>query len=517
MSNLQGTVGGITDVFIDELDGLFDVVITGPSNGQTITYQNGIWVNTGAGGGSVTDVTATDPLSSTGGTTPDISLTGVVPIANGGTNNFSFTANRIIFSDGSGLYSADAVDYATSGTHVTIAAQANGDVPLATKGTASQSGNHYEARSSTGSVGARIDASRNFSRPGNSNSEQFGAGAVASGDNSAAFGVGATASGSYSTAIGRSTIASGGASFAAGLGNASGDGSVSIGNSSTATGSSCVAIGDHSNSSSGFSLGAYCVTTSGSVMAAGGNVQATNVSSVVFGSAGGSSYVNSTAGRFAQFSGNTNATAEFHLAGDSEYQTHQDMATFSATWATSTDASRKARARHLVYDTAAREYLRGEASGSAPMIGFLGASAVVRQSGLPEDGLVNLGLFSSVNPIVSRLSVTTSIDAKSTGTTTLYTVPGGKTAIITAAIVRCTAASAITVGPTLGIGVAAGEDDIYAATAITGLTTTAKIFGFGTIGMSVSVAAAGVIKVGIDAASTGTSQTIAIDLIGYLL
>lgn len=38
-----------------------------------------------AGGGSVTNVTASAPLASSGGATPDISLTGIVPSANGGT------------------------------------------------------------------------------------------------------------------------------------------------------------------------------------------------------------------------------------------------------------------------------------------------------------------------------------------------------------------------------------------------------------------------------------------------
>lgn len=43
------------------------------------------WDSVASGGGSVTSVTATAPLASSGGTTPDISLTGIVPIANGGT------------------------------------------------------------------------------------------------------------------------------------------------------------------------------------------------------------------------------------------------------------------------------------------------------------------------------------------------------------------------------------------------------------------------------------------------
>jgi hypothetical protein len=43
------------------------------------------WDSVASGGGSVTGVTATAPLASSGGTTPDISLTGTIPIANGGT------------------------------------------------------------------------------------------------------------------------------------------------------------------------------------------------------------------------------------------------------------------------------------------------------------------------------------------------------------------------------------------------------------------------------------------------
>lgn len=50
------------------------------------------------------------------------------------------------------------------------------------------------------------------------------------------------------------------------------------------------------------------------------------------------------------------------------------------TWAVPTHASRTSRAQVFVYDTTAREALRMEASGSAPMIAFLGAAAVARQS-----------------------------------------------------------------------------------------------------------------------------------------
>ncbi|HET6244412.1 MAG: hypothetical protein H0V01_15325 [Bacteroidetes bacterium] len=53
---------------------------------------------------SVTNVTATAPLSSTGGTNPSISLSGIVPIGNGGTNNATpYNLGSVIFSNGTSL------------------------------------------------------------------------------------------------------------------------------------------------------------------------------------------------------------------------------------------------------------------------------------------------------------------------------------------------------------------------------------------------------------------------------
>lgn len=59
---------------------------------------------------------------------------------------------------------------------------------------------------------------------------------------------------------------------------------------------------------------------------------------------------------------------------------NRDSASIVSTWATATDASRKARLVLSAYDTAVREGMRIEADGSNPMIGFLGATAVVRPS-----------------------------------------------------------------------------------------------------------------------------------------
>lgn len=82
----------------------------------------------------------------------------------------------------------------------------------------------------------------------------------------------------------------------------------------------------------------------------------------------------------------------------------QDMAYWDTYWVDSTHASRKARSVFTIYDTTSREALRLEANGTVAMIGFLGASAVIRQviTGSRSDGtafanlltaLANLGLI----------------------------------------------------------------------------------------------------------------------------
>jgi hypothetical protein len=65
--------------------------------------------------GTVTDVTASAPLASSGGATPDISLTGVIDVANGGTGVATITAGSLVVGDG-----ANAIDE--------IAPGANGEV-----------------------------------------------------------------------------------------------------------------------------------------------------------------------------------------------------------------------------------------------------------------------------------------------------------------------------------------------------------------------------------------------------
>lgn len=103
------------------------------------------------------------------------------------------------------------------------------------------------------------------------------------------------------------------------------------------------------------------------------------------------------------------------------------------------------------------------------------------------------------------------------GATNLYTVPTGRSAVITGAVVVPTTATAVTVVPTAGIGIAAGEEDIFSSDAMTGLDSTTKRFRFDSAGTARIGAAAEVIKIGVDVAATATALVADVYLIGYLI
>ena len=117
----------------------------------------------------------------------------------------------------------------------------------------------------------------------------------------------------------------------------------------------------------------------------------------------------------------------------------------------------------------------------------------------------------------SAILSSTSINAKSTGTTALYTVPTGKTLTVTAVYVRCTAASSITSGPAADIGDSGnGAASIYANTTMTALTTSGKIFQYSPGGTYQSVAAGNSVNFNINTVATGTSQTVLVTVLGFL-
>jgi len=125
-----------------------------------------------------------------------------------------------------------------------------------------------------------------------------------------------------------------------------------------------------------------------------------------------------------------------------------------------------------------------------------------------------IGAINEVSAAGEQLLATvTSIDAKTVAATNLYTATA--TTIITKVILLCTAATAITVEATAGVGIAAGEDDVYASELLTGLDAADKAFTYIAAGTRVAVLNTQILKLGIDTGSTGTSQTFTAYVFGY--
>lgn len=104
-------------------------------------------------------------------------------------------------------------------------------------------------------------------------------------------------------------------------------------------------------------------------------------------------------------------------------------------------------------------------------------------------------------PTFERRFTFDGIDGKTVANTLVFTNPSAADLVLTGGVIRCTSASAITVGPTLGVGSAAGTNDIFLPAAILALTSQGKTFGFSLFGMSVTVPSGGTV-------STSTTSTI---------
>lgn len=132
----------------------------------------------------------------------------------------------------------------------------------------------------------------------------------------------------------------------------------------------------------------------------------------------------------------------------------------------------------------------------------------------PQGSDIRLTLMDLPVPVtLARVSV----DLKVVATTNLYTVPAGKRAVILDALVLPTTATAVSTFAVAGVGIAAGEDDIFASQELTGLDTTIERFKFESAGQARVGEATEIIKFGVDTAATGTALVADVYLIGYLI
>lgn len=146
-----------------------------------------------------------------------------------------------------------------------------------------------------------------------------------------------------------------------------------------------------------------------------------------------------------------------------------------------------------------------------------GVSTIKFPSGTVTDEGGGVVSVDSTGGGIVVLATITGVDTKAQAATNIFLVPGGKTAVILGFVARVESDTAITVGPEVGVGVAAGEDDVTPQQALTGLFATGEMFTVQPTGKSRTVATGLQIKFGVDVVATGTAQTIAVDLLGYLL
>lgn len=109
-----------------------------------------------------------------------------------------------------------------------------------------------------------------------------------------------------------------------------------------------------------------------------------------------------------------NFGTNFRLVAHTSTNSYQSLFVFSGVWADATHASRRSRVFLRTFDASnARECIRLEASGTAPMLGFYGSAAVVRQV-----------LSSTAGYTVTNLTTDRSYDANATSIDELADVLG---------------------------------------------------------------------------------------------
>lgn len=257
-------------------------------------------------------------------------------------NALGLTSARPIYYTGSAFASMLAVTYAASGTIVAIASGSTGDIPLQVTGFSGQTGNLQQWRDSTPTVVAAVLP---------------GGGIYANGG----YNESTTTAGSYIGVAGgtqRMMLANGTAAQNFQIDN------TGAGFRFLYPGVVLVQFRTDKNPKQTIALDDMCV---------GFDDVANSIARFVVRSNDTARPVIATQ---QDFTGT--ATKPHQLLYKTSSTSKREAFAIDTVWVDSTDATRKARAIMTVYDTASREVMRGEASGSAPMLGFYGATAVVK-------------------------------------------------------------------------------------------------------------------------------------------
>jgi hypothetical protein len=134
----------------------------------------------------------------------------------------------------------------------------------------------------------------------------------------------------------------------------------------------------------------------------------------------------------------------------------------------------------------------------------------ISEGTLAEDRLVRTTAY--------VLDTTASIDLTSTGTTTIYTAPSTKTALIFGVILQVTTADTVTVVPDASIGLNPSTDNVFAVETLTSLDAVDELYHFwANIHKAVAISNGGVLDLDVDTAATATTLTATARVIGIVL
>lgn len=122
---------------------------------------------------------------------------------------------------------------------------------------------------------------------------------------------------------------------------------------------------------------------------------------------------------------------------------------------------------------------------------------------------------------ITKLTTVTGISLTATGATNLYTVPSGKTLVLTEIVVRITAVDTFTTGATLSVGKSASYNEWLVATAMGNTfnsTTQFRLLSHSAAGLIYQSFVAGeIIAINVTIGAVATTLTAACDVYGYLI
>lgn len=167
----------------------------------------------------------------------------------------------------------------------------------------------------------------------------------------------------------------------------------------------------------------------------------------------------------------------------------------------------------------------GESKGFTPDGQFL-VSDPDETNGQAAVTLYYLLYTTILNNIPYRYSAVTSVDLKTTGQTTLYTVPNtpivsGMKFYIEDILIRINTANTVTVAPTIRIGKSAGYTEYIGSTTLTGMDTAGQYKWLSEFMSSTDIhtefSLADVIKLDVVTGATATTLTADIHILGIFI